>query len=119
MIHSHPGASEVYGLDRVHSQSGASVVDDMDEEDSLCVRSSGATRGQNLYVRVWSVSASLISCMKHARCVRSRASRVPVGHRELSNQLPQMILFLSIHKTAAKWQSRSFLHPTKLVWADC
>ena len=45
MTHSHPVVSEVYGLDRVHSHTIASVVDDMDEEDSLDVRSLGATRG--------------------------------------------------------------------------
>ena len=42
--HSHPLVSEVYGSGRVHSHTIASVVDDMDEEDSLDVRSLGATR---------------------------------------------------------------------------
>ncbi len=46
MIHSHPAGSEVYGLDRVHSQTGDSVVDDLDsKEGSLDVRSLGASRG--------------------------------------------------------------------------
>ncbi len=51
-IHSHPISLEVYGLERVHLQTIVLVANDLDEEGYLGVRSSGATQGWNLYVRV-------------------------------------------------------------------
>ena len=50
--------------------------------------------------------------MKHARCVLSRASRVPVGHRELSNQLPDTI---SLHSQDCSQLAKSFISSSNEV----